>query len=91
MNDYRFLKDLGALSFVREIWLFGSRARGTHHERSDIDLALYLTENLSDYKVKISDILSKADTLLKIDIIYLNDKLDPEFVKLLKKDRKRLY
>lgn len=91
LKEYRFLKELEELSYVHEIWLFGSRARNAHHDRSDIDLAINLTENLSNYKVEISKILSKADTLLKVDVTYLNDKLDPEFITLINKDKKRLY
>jgi predicted nucleotidyltransferase len=29
-------------SSVREVWLFGSRAKGTHRPHSDIDIAIYL-------------------------------------------------
>ena len=28
---------------VRELWLFGSRAKGTSHPKSDVDIALALT------------------------------------------------
>jgi len=31
-----------ANGYVRELWLFGSRARGDAHEESDVDLALAL-------------------------------------------------
>ena len=37
---YDFVSQLAALPFVEAIWLFGSRARGDHRERSDIDLAI---------------------------------------------------
>jgi predicted nucleotidyltransferase len=40
LTEYRFLERLAALPFVQAVWLFGSRARGTARERSDIDLAI---------------------------------------------------
>jgi predicted nucleotidyltransferase len=50
--NYRFLKQLKALSFVDEIWLFGSRARGDHQDRSDIDLAIVCGEEYDWQQVK---------------------------------------
>jgi len=41
LNDYLFLQKIAALPFVDAIYLFGSRARGDHRERSDIDLAVF--------------------------------------------------
>lgn len=38
--DYQFLEKLKNLTFIQEIWLFGSRARGDHRHKSDIDLAI---------------------------------------------------
>ncbi len=37
---YQFIKDICALPFVKALYLFGSRARETNGERSDIDLAI---------------------------------------------------
>ncbi len=39
LQAYTFFKELKALPFMEEIWLFGSRARGDHQARSDIGLA----------------------------------------------------
>ena len=66
---YKFIEQLKALPFVDEIWLFGSRARGDHQERSDIDLAIICsTANDIDW-LKVIDIVEDADTLLKIDCV----------------------
>lgn len=40
LTDYHFLQQIADLPFVDAIYLFGSRARGDHRERSDIDLAI---------------------------------------------------
>ena len=36
------------LDHVRKIKIFGSRAKGTHHRYSDVDVAIYLDQPLSD-------------------------------------------
>ncbi len=38
--DYQFIERLKNLPFVDEIWLFGSRARGDHKKKSDINIAI---------------------------------------------------
>ena len=40
LAHYAFIDRLKALPFIEAIYLFGSRARGTERERSDIDLAI---------------------------------------------------
>ncbi len=77
LQAYTFFKELQALPFVEEIWLFGSRARGDHQSRSDIDLAFLCPKaNDKDWNNLLS-ILEKADTLLHIDAIRF-DTLSPE-------------
>ncbi len=69
LTDYRFMNALAKLAFVEEIWLFGSRARGDHSERSDIDLALLCPKASDQDWSKVLHIIEEADTLLKIDCI----------------------
>ncbi len=91
LKEYLFIEKLKAFPFIKEIWLFGSRARADHLERSDIDLAINLTENKANFKRNIGDVIATADTLLKIDVTYLNDELDPEFITLINNDKKLIY
>ena len=75
IKKYQFYKDLTYLTFVQEIWLFGSRVHGAHQMRADIDLAIYCPQaNCKDW-LTILDIIDESDTLLKIDCIRL-DELD---------------
>ena len=55
---------------VERVWLFGSRARGDHFDRSDIDLAVEApTMDHHDWlKIKL-DFEDEAPTLLLIDLI----------------------
>jgi nucleotidyltransferase substrate binding protein (TIGR01987 family) len=66
---YKFIEQLKALSFVDEIWLFGSRARGDNQERSDIDLAIVCPAASDTDWLKVVNIIENADTLLKIDCV----------------------
>jgi len=79
MNDslrqFQFFKNLCQLPFIDAIYLYGSRARGNHKERSDIDLAVLCPKASSDDWLQVLDIIEKADTLLKIDCIRF-DELD---------------
>lgn len=52
------------------LYLFGSRARGDHHQWSDIDLALDGGKKLDEKNIhQISDILSALNIPYKIDIV----------------------
>jgi predicted nucleotidyltransferase len=92
IKNYDFFKKLIAQDFIKEVWLFGSRARGNHRERSDIDLAVRLTEDKPSYRDCISDLLEEnTDTLLKIDVVYLNDLLEERFKQQIDQDKLILY
>ena len=53
---------------AREVVLFGSRAKGTARERSDIDLAVKGVSAFDELREKIEDI----DTLYTIDLVNLD-------------------
>ncbi len=72
ITSYSFYQNLTKLSFIKEIWLFGSRARGDNQERADIDIAIYCPNAKPDDWSKILDIVNNADTLLKIDCLRLD-------------------
>ena len=60
---------------VKKLILFGSRARGTNHERSDIDLAAS-GGDISNFAETLDN---ELDTLLPFDVINLDDKLSEDF------------
>lgn len=76
MNSYQeeirsllFFKDLTKLTFIEKIYLYGSRARGDHKSRSDIDLAIFCPQASDDDWYLVLDLVDQADTLLKIDCV----------------------
>ena len=91
IKNYSFFNKLCELNFIKEIWLFGSRANENNRERSDIDLAILLTDFNSKNRLIIDDIVDEADTLLKIDITYLNRDLNEIFLEQINDSKKVLY
>lgn len=72
--------------FVQKVVLFGSRARGDYHPRSDFDIALYVSQgDISLLKEEIEEI----PTLLHIDITVITEKIsdfDVLFIENIKKE-----
>jgi predicted nucleotidyltransferase len=74
---YAFLERLAADPCVEELWLFGSRARGTNAERADIDLAVRCPgATVRDWD-RLMGIVDDADTLNRVDLVRL-DTLDTD-------------
>jgi predicted nucleotidyltransferase len=73
---YRFIDRLKALPFVEAIYLYGSRARGDHSPRSDIDLAILCPYASHKDWLKVLEIVEESDTLLEIDCIRLDELKD---------------
>ncbi len=76
---------------MRAIYLYGSRARGDHQERSDIDLAIDAPMATQKEWNQIALIIEEADTLLKIDCVNLNQLKNQKLLENILKDRKILF
>ena len=72
---------------IRRVLLFGSRARGTQTERSDIDLAIS-GGNAAAFTLAVDE---ETDTLLMYDVVNLDGAVQPELLKEIEKDGKVLY
>lgn len=73
IRDYRFYQTLIEQPFVEAVWLYGSRARRDHQARADIDLAIFCPKaNFEDWN-RLEEIIERADTLLKIDFVRLDE------------------
>lgn len=67
---------------IEKVILFGSRARGTHTERSDIDLAV----SGGDFDGFYWDIQEKTHSLLLFDVIDLSQEISDELKSVLEKE-----
>ena len=90
--NYEFIEKLKNLPFIDEIWLFGSRARGDHKDKSDIDIAVICPKSTEDDWIIVTDIIENSDTLLKIDCIKFDkDKISTDLFNNILKEKKVLY
>ncbi len=89
---YEFMGKLKALPFVEAIYLYGSRARGTHRPRSDIDIAILCpTASTSEWH-QVNDIIENADTLLEIDCLRLDkEPAESRLRQQIEQDKKVIY
>ena len=67
---YDSIIDFAKLFKVNKVVLFGSRARGTNQEKSDIDIAIYGCNDFEKFKLKIDEELW---SLLQVDIINMDE------------------
>lgn len=72
---------------IKKIILFGSRARGDHYERSDIDIAV----SGGDFDGFYFDTMENAYTLLLFDIVDLDAEISGELEKEIEKDGVVIY
>ena len=72
---------------IRKILLFGSRARGTHTERSDIDLAVMG----GDIDAFCLDLREKVHSLLMFDVVNLDEKISEELSREIERDGMIIY
>lgn len=79
--------ELAQKNNLKKVILFGSRARGDNHERSDIDLAVSGGDVVT-FSLAADEEIS---TLLTFDVINLAQKHSQEFLDEIKKDGVVLY
>lgn len=72
---------------IEKVVLFGSRARGSNTERSDIDIAVYG----GDFESFYFDIKEKVHSLLMFDIVEADRKISEELQKEVERDGVVIY
>lgn len=81
---YKQISELGNRHGAKKIILFGSRARGDHRERSDIDIAVYGMPQSNQLYFK--EDIGALPTLLDFDIVFVNEKTDENLINNINKD-----
>lgn len=82
------LRDLARIYGAEKLVLFGSRARRTHGERSDIDLAVYGCPHFCDFSFAVDE---EVDTLLSFDFIHMDEMVSPALAAEIERDGVILY
>ena len=75
---YQQIAAVGRQLGAQRIVLFGSRARGDHRLRSDIDLAVYGLPRQA--RCSFLDAIDDLPTLLSFDVIFMDDPLSPALI-----------
>ena len=86
---YHQLANLAQRHDARRLVLFGSRARGDHHPRSDVDLAVYGMPEKERAAFWLD--VEELPTLLKLDVVHVQPGMSPVFLENIEKDGVTLY
>jgi len=92
---HHIAEELSQFPSVESVILYGSRARGTHRERSDIDLAVVCPDASSRDWLNMTNVIDEAPTLLKSDLVLywemqeeFREEIDREGIVLYERERK---
>lgn len=92
MQDLKIVKKILEAHFdlqQNKVFLFGSRALGTHRENSDLDL-LIIDRNISPSTItKLEEAFEESELKFKVDIV-LRSRIADEFFQKIEKDLKEL-
>lgn len=89
-NIVESIKKIAKNYYIEKIILFGSRARGDNKATSDIDIAIYPTEQFQNEGHFASDI-DDLETLLKIDIVFIDANTDSRLIENINKEGVLMY
>lgn len=81
------IRDLARKCRVKQVILFGSRARGDHRQTSDIDLAV-TGGNIVQFTLDVDEFTS---TLLKYDVVNLDGAVEEELLEAIRQEGKVIY
>lgn len=89
LQQYRALCD--STPGLRQVWIFGSRARDDWRERSDIDLAVDAPAwSKTDFR-SFADALKRLPLVYSVDAVHWQDQLTQPFAERIERDRKILW
>ena len=85
----RLVAELARHPEVVRVWLFGSRARGDHRVRSDIDLAVEAPA-ASRPCLELCRAVEETDTLLRVDLVRVEE-APPALARRIRREGRVLY
>jgi predicted nucleotidyltransferase len=86
----RLVAELARQPEVDRVWLFGSRARGDHRARSDIDLAVEAPTASRRTWLELCRVVEEAATLLRIDLVRFEE-APPALAQQIRREGRVLY
>ena len=85
---YAQIAEMAARHKATRVTLFGSRARGTELPKSDIDIAV---EGCPDFAGLWDDLQENLWSLLRVDVVNLDDEVSEELRREIARDGRVLY
>lgn len=86
---YQQIAAIGRQLGAGRVVLFGSRARGDHQERSDIDLAVFGLSSVAAGRFRLA--LEDLPTLLSFDLVCVNSDTSPALLENIEREGVTLY
>lgn len=88
MNSiYEKIKEISSkYDDIEKVVLFGSRARGDNKRTSDVDIAIFSSNELFKNETAIWFDIDELDTLLKFDIVVINEDTNDELIENIKRE-----
>jgi len=63
------VKTLNSFREIKQVKIFGSRAKGTHKRYSDVDIAIY-AEECHELAANVKDALNELDVIYDFDVLH---------------------
>ena len=82
------MRNLARTYGAERLVLFGSRARRTHGDRSDIDLAVYGCAQFRDFAFAVDE---EVETLLSFDLVDMEMETSPQLADEIARDGVMIY
>lgn len=89
LPPYQQISEIGRRLGAERVVLYGSRARGDHTERSDIDLAVFGLDPALAGRFRLA--LDDLPTLLSFDVVCVDANTSPALLKNIEKEGVTLY
>ncbi len=84
-NIYQKIREIAIKNNNYEFKIFGSRAKNTYKDTSDIDIAIF--ENVpEEHEYAIRNEFDLLDIIYKIDLVFINKNTKKEFLEEIKRE-----
>lgn len=84
-ETYNSIKEIAKKNSKYKFKIFGSRAKGTYKNNSDIDIAIFENVTQED-KFKIKNEIDELNIIYKIDLVFIEENIKKELLESIKRE-----
>ena len=84
-ETYNSIKEIAKKNSKYKFKIFGSRAKGTYKNNSDIDIAIFEDVTQED-KFKIKNEIDELNIIYKIDLVFIEENIKKELLESIKRE-----